>query len=112
MESLQVQAPQVGADLILIDLSLPEESAFLLSRWLRKNPLTRHTPIVMIASRKQEIDILRSYESGASSAIEKPAAFTDYAHMLKDVCHYWLNVSRSPDDEANKQVNQLIANVS
>lgn len=112
IETLLAQEPQVGADLILTDLNLPDDSAFPLSCWLRKNPSTIHTPIVMISNRKQESEILRSYESGASSVIEKPAAFTDYAQMLKDVCSYWLNVSRMPNYEYVKQVNQLIANVS
>jgi DNA-binding response OmpR family regulator len=109
---LEGQDVAVSIDLVLVDLDLPNDSAFRLVRWLRKNPNTRHVPMVMIANHEQERDIVLGYEAGANSIILKPAAFTDYACMLKDVCSYWLNLSLAPPFEYMQRYNQLMANVS
>lgn len=102
----------VNIDLILVDLSLPDDSAFRLVRWLRKNRDTRHVPVVMIANHEQARNIVLGYESGANSVIQKPVDFTDYACMLKDVCSYWLNLSLTPTTECTQHYKQPMANAS
>ena len=75
-------------DLILIDSNLPDASAYKLVQWIRHNAVTQHIPVVMISSSGKEDDIFNSYKHGASSVIQKPVAFTEYAHVLKDACRY------------------------
>ncbi len=109
IEILGRQDSPFSPDLILIDMNLPEDSAFELVRWLRNNVTTQHAPVVIISSMTLEKDIFKGYKCGASSVIQKPVAFTDYAHMLKDVCRYWLNISLMPRGRFVNQATPLVA---
>lgn len=87
---------QPSYDLILIDMSLSKGGGFELIRSIRQQLPAMHTPIVVISSTSHEQDVLRSYESGASSLIHKAVDFTEYAQTLREVCAYWLNLNISP----------------
>ena len=90
---------QKSYDLILVDMNLSNGDGFDLIRSIRRYLPAMHTPIVVISTANHEQDVLRSYESGASSLIQKAVDFTDYAQTLREVCSYWLNLNISP---ANK----------
>ncbi|MGD8783686.1 MAG: response regulator [Thioalkalispiraceae bacterium] len=116
-EAISESETTTRPDLLLIDLHLDTssrdaESIFNLIRRLRQTPLTEHTPIVVIGSPGREHEILRCYAAGASSVIQKPVVFTEYATLLKEVCHYWLNISIVPDYRYIKPVNPLISEAS
>lgn len=95
-------------DLILIDTNLPDASAYKLVQWIRSNTIMQHAPVVMISSSGKQDDIFNSYKYGASSVIQKPVAFTEYAHVLKDACSYWLNISVMPHNRHIKKANKLL----
>ena len=90
---------QKSYDLILVDMNLSKGDGFELIRSIRRYLPAIHTPIVVISTTNHEQDVLRSYESGASSLIQKAVDFTEYAQTLREVCSYWLNLNISP---ANK----------
>ena len=94
-----VPKSQKSYDLILVDMNLSKGDGFELIRSIRRYLPAIHTPIVVISTTNHEQDVLRSYESGASSLIQKAVDFTEYAQTLREVCSYWLNLNISP---ANK----------
>ncbi len=83
-------------NLILIDSNLPNDGNFKLVAWIRRNPALLLIPIVVIGHGHSETEIIRSYELGASSYIQKSIDFTDYAIQLKEVCSYWLDLNVLP----------------
>ena len=87
---------QKSYDLILVDMNLSKGDGFELIRSIRRYLPAIHTPIVVISTTNHEQDVLRSYESGASSLIQKAVDFTEYAQTLREVCSYWLNLNISP----------------
>ena len=58
--------------LILLDLMLPEMSGLELCRRLRRETLTRKTPIIMLTARASESDKIAGLNSGADDFIVKP----------------------------------------
>jgi len=83
-------------DLILIDSNLPNNSSFKLIAWIRHNPSLVLTPVVIVGHGFSESEVVRSYEVGASSYIQKSVDFTEYSLQLKEICSYWLDLNVLP----------------
>ncbi|MHB1529119.1 MAG: phosphate regulon transcriptional regulator PhoB [Acidiferrobacteraceae bacterium] len=59
-------------DLVLLDWMLPEISGADYARQLRREPLTRHLPIIMLTARSAEDDKIRGLDSGVDDYVTKP----------------------------------------
>ncbi len=90
-------------DLILIDSHLPNNGRFKLIAWIRHHPDLLLTPVVIVGHGHSHSDVVRSYELGASSYIQRSADFTEYSIQLKGVCSYWLDLNVLP---ASKQFSK------
>lgn len=71
-------------DLILMDVVMPETttSGFAATRAIKKNPLTKHIPIIMVTSKDSKADRLNSDDNGACAYMVKP---TSEADLLKEI---------------------------
>lgn len=67
-----ILAKEEKPDLILLDWMLPLMSGLQVCRQLRRDPETRHTPIILLTARGEESDKVRGLESGADDYITKP----------------------------------------
>ena len=83
-------------DLVLIDSNLPNDGSFKLIAWIRRRQNLLLTPIVIVGHGHSENEVIRSYELGASSYIQKSVDFTEYSIQLKEVCSYWLDLNVLP----------------
>ena len=88
---------QVLFDLILIDVNMSKVDGYELISAIRNCPSTMRTPLVVISTSKDEEEVLRFYDAGASSFIYKTDDFTEYAQTLHEVCSYWLNKTNPAD---------------
>lgn len=58
--------------LILLDLLLPGMNGFEICRRLRREPLTQHTPILMVTAKASEADFAKALAAGVDDYITKP----------------------------------------
>jgi DNA-binding response OmpR family regulator len=58
--------------LILLDLLLPGMNGLEICRRLRREPLTQHTPILMITAKASEADFNNAQAAGVDGYITKP----------------------------------------
>lgn len=63
-------AKQEGIDLIILDLMLPTKNGQEICRDLRADGV--RTPILMLTSKKQELDVVQGFEVGAGDYMTKP----------------------------------------
>ncbi|MHB1587767.1 MAG: phosphate regulon transcriptional regulator PhoB [Acidiferrobacteraceae bacterium] len=63
---------QETPDLVLLDWMLPGISGADYARQLRREPLTRHLPIIMLTARTAEEDKIRGLDSGVDDYVTKP----------------------------------------
>jgi len=78
--------PQV----VLLDLKLPKVDGLEVLRRLRRDPRTRHLPVVIFTSSSEEEDIISSYSLGANSYVRKPIEFEQFLEATKQLGLYWL----------------------
>jgi len=83
--------------LILLDLKLPRRSGFEVLEWLRSQPELKRTPVVILTSSKETVDINRAYELGANSYLLKPVTFEALQEMMKAINLFWLVFSEMPN---------------
>jgi two-component system response regulator len=75
---------------ILLDLKLPKIDGLEVLQRLRSDERTRRVPVVVLTSSKEEQDILRSYDLGANSYIQKPVDFANFMSAVSNLGLYWL----------------------
>jgi len=76
--------------LILLDLKLPRRSGFEVLEWLRSQPGLKRTPVVVLTSSKETVDVNHAYELGANSYLLKPVTFEALQEMMRTISLYWL----------------------
>ncbi|MRR52344.1 MAG: response regulator, partial [Rhodocyclaceae bacterium] len=65
-------ARQEKPDLIFLDIVLPGMNGFAALRHMRKDPLTRHIPIIMISGNEQATEEFYAKRIGADDFMKKP----------------------------------------
>jgi DNA-binding response OmpR family regulator len=71
--------------LIILDLMLPSMSGAELCRRLRREPLTRRTPIIMVTARTSEADVAAGLDLGADDYMTKPFSVRELMARVRAV---------------------------
>lgn len=96
VERIFRQGPHVLPDLVLLDLHLPRLSGLDVLKRIRAGSETRHLPVVVWSTSRQDADVRDAYQAGASSYIQKPRDFTQYRDVLEGMLRYWFQVVQLP----------------
>lgn len=91
-----LNAPRPG--LILLDLNMPRKDGREALREIKSDPDLRSIPVIVLTTSKEEEDIYRSYDLGASSFITKPVTFEGLVTVVKSLSRYWFEVVELPPD--------------
>jgi CheY-like chemotaxis protein len=83
-------APRPG--IILLDLNMPKKDGREALREIKSDPDLRLIPVVVLTTSKTDEDILRSYDSGASSFISKPVTFAGLVQLMRGLGQYWFEI--------------------
>ena len=82
--------------IILLDLKLPKISGLEILKQVKNDENTRHIPVVVLTSSKEEKDIIESYTLGVNSYIVKPVDFQQFSNSIKEIGPYWLHLNERP----------------
>lgn len=83
-------------EVILLDLNLPKVNGLDVLNRIRECPTTQLIPTVILTSSDDEKDLLRSYQQGANSFVQKPLEFGEFANTVAQLGVYWIAVNRTP----------------
>ncbi len=82
--------------LVLLDLKLPKIDGHELLQRLRSDPRTRRLPVVVLTSSREEQDLVRAYDAGCNSFVQKPVGFAEFSEAIRHLGLYWLMVNVGP----------------
>jgi CheY-like chemotaxis protein len=89
-------APRQRPALVLLDLKLPKIDGLEVLARLRANERTKMVPVVVLTSSREEQDLIRSYERGANSYVQKPVNFLEFVEAAGRLGVYWLMLNEPP----------------
>ena len=70
-------------DLILMDVVMPGQNGFQLTRAISRDPLYSDVPIIMCTSKNQETDRVWGLRQGARDYVTKPVEVTELMAKIK-----------------------------
>ena len=65
---------------------------------LREHEELARIPVVVLTTSQQEADILRSYDLGCNSFIQKPVDIDQFIDVLRRLGDYWFEVVTLPSE--------------
>lgn len=73
---------KTNPDLILLDWMLPDQSGPQIIKAIRKNPVQKDIPIIMLTARAEEMDKIEGLDAGADDYMTKPVSLQElYARI-------------------------------
>jgi len=81
---------------VLLDIKLPRVSGLEVLIWIRKQPVLKRLPVVMLTSSLLSSDINQAYDLGANSYLIKPPNLDALISLAKTIELYWLNTNTRP----------------
>jgi CheY-like chemotaxis protein len=85
-------------DLILLDLNLPRKDGRQVLEEIKKNPVLKSIPVVILTTSASDEDILRSYRLHANCYITKPVGLDGFLEVVKSIDTFWLSVVQLPHE--------------
>ncbi len=71
-------------DLILMDVIMPKMTGFEAVRKLRQEAATKDTPIIMVTTRGEAVNVEEGFESGCTDYVTKPIDTFELLNKLRD----------------------------
>jgi CheY-like chemotaxis protein len=90
-----VNAPRPG--IILLDLNMPKKDGREALAEIKSDEDLRRIPVVVLTTSKDEEDVLRTYDLGASSFITKPVTFAALVEVMANWRRYWFEIVELPN---------------
>lgn len=79
--------------LILLDLKMPGMDGFEVLQQIKKTPVVKRIPVIILTSSKEEGDRAMSYDIGANSYLLKPVSFDGFVEVVKKIQDYWFSLN-------------------
>lgn len=84
--------------LVILDLKLPKIDGLGVLKAIRADPRTRHLPVVILTSSKEEQDLIQGYALGANSYVRKPVDFAAFLEAVRVLGVFWLILNEPPPE--------------
>lgn len=76
-DDVEGRVAEFGADLVLLDIVLPDRDGFQILRSLRRAESTRELPVVLVSSKSEPTDVEWGMMQGATDYLTKPFTADD-----------------------------------
>lgn len=99
MDYLHQRDKYAGAkmpDILLLDLNMPKKDGREALEEIKQDPALRHIPVIVLTTSSADEDILRSYDLGVNSYIEKPVTFQKLVEVVETLGKYWFEIVKLP----------------
>jgi CheY-like chemotaxis protein len=88
-----------GPALVLLDLNLPDMSGIDILAKIKSEPKLKRTPVVVLTTTDDKVEIQRCYDLGCNVYITKPVNYESFADAIRQL-GLFLSVIQVPEVEA------------
>lgn len=85
-------------DLILLDLNLPGIDGREVLTEIKADKHLRRIPVIVLTISQAEADILKAYDLGANSYVNKPVDFDQFVKAVNSIEGFWLTFVKLPHE--------------
>ena len=83
-------------DIILLDLNLPKINGTEVLAEIKKDPMLKYIPVIILTTSEAEQDILRAYDLHANCYITKPVNLEQFLTVVRSIENFWLTLVKLP----------------
>lgn len=86
-------------DLILLDLNLPGKDGREVLDEIKRDPVLKQIPVVVITTSSAEEDILKSYKLHANCYVTKPVDLEQFIKVVHAIEDFWFTIVKLPNSD-------------
>ncbi|MBU1086117.1 MAG: response regulator [Candidatus Omnitrophica bacterium] len=81
--------------LILLDINMPRLNGIEVLKKIKETDELKKIPVIMLTVSRRDEDIVKSYDYGCNSFLQKPVDYDNFADLVAQIGFYWglLNVN-------------------
>jgi CheY-like chemotaxis protein len=87
-------SPRPG--MILLDLNLPRIGGLEVLQRIKNDEALKQIPVIVLTVSQREQDIVKSYDLGVNTYIQKPVEFDNFLRVVNTVHEYWILIATLP----------------
>lgn len=87
-------SPRPG--MILLDLNLPKVGGMEVLQQIKKDEALKSIPVIVLTASPREEDVVRTYNLGVNTYIQKPVEFDNFMRVVHTVQEYWIVIASLP----------------
>ncbi|WP_264520559.1 response regulator [Flavobacterium sp. N1994] len=76
-------------DIILLDLNMPKLNGIEFLTILKKDPVLRYIPTIILTTSSNFKDVKECYKIGIAGYLLKPLKYEDYVYKIQKLLDYW-----------------------
>ena len=87
---------------MLLDLKLQKVHGLEVLEQIKSDEKLKMIPVVVLASSREEIDMVASYKLGVNAYVVKPVDFHEFVNAIKELGIFWAVINDPPPGSAKK----------
>lgn len=84
-------------DVVLLDLNMPRKNGFSVLADIRKDPILKDLPVLILTSSRSEQDVRKAYELKCDAYLSKPVEWADLRALMRSIQDFWSHNILPPD---------------
>ena len=80
---------------VLLDIKMPRMDGIEVLREIRSNNLTRHIPVVILSSSREERDLAASWDLGVNAYVVKPVDAKQFFDAVQTLGQFWAVINEA-----------------
>ncbi|HEY1679440.1 MAG TPA: response regulator [Candidatus Sulfotelmatobacter sp.] len=92
--------PSPDPMLVLLDIKMPKVDGIEVLVAVKKDPLLREIPVVMLTSSREGPDVEQCYRHRANAYVVKPVDFAQFADAVRTIGKFWGVLNERPGKKA------------
>ncbi len=88
---------KVMPDLILLDLNMPKKDGRVVLDEIKRDPLLKHIPVIVLTTSESQQDISMSYKLHANCYVTKPIDLDHFMKVIEYIENYWFSIVKLPE---------------